>query len=387
MPIVTELAAEPVETNLWDIPYSIPKLSYLTHSHFRYYGKFPPVVAGLLIDNYPPPSADHYIFDNFCGSGTTLVEAAVRGHNAYGIDANWLAVLASNVKVRHISLTDVKLRLSDALRGWEDHIQPMPDEAGEEKWFTPRAAADLTALASILKQFEPGPATDFLILAFLAIIRRVSRAFDGEVRPHINKDKKPRDVRSAFSKKVRDMMSSHAAYMELSPPHGDLECLLGDNRDLRPVPAGNLYLAISHPPYLNSFNYRPVFSLERRFAEGFAPSAADTLFRETELLAHPANASVIDAYFAHLKSCYEALHARQDRGSYLAVVIGDCTVKHQLVPVVDMTADILEPIGYDLAQINYRTTHYGLGKYAYSHRADYHGEAQKKDGILVFKRR
>ena len=41
-----------VSINQWDVPFTIPQLSYLTHSHFRYYGKFPSVVAGKIIDDH-----------------------------------------------------------------------------------------------------------------------------------------------------------------------------------------------------------------------------------------------------------------------------------------------------------------------------------------------
>jgi len=54
----------------------------------------------------------------------------------------------------------------------------------------------------------------------------------------------------------------------------------------------------------------------------------------------------------------------------------------KLIPVVDKTIQIVESIGYKLSELNYRTTHYGLGKYAYNHRADYHGQQEeKKDGL------
>jgi len=44
-------------------------------------------------------------------------------------------------------------------------------------------------------------------------------------------------------------------------------------------------------------------------------------------------------------------------------------------------------IGYRTERVNYRSTHYGTGKYAYSHRADYHGnDAEKRDAIIVFKK-
>ena len=55
--------------------------------------------------------------------------------------------------------------------------------------------------------------------------------------------------------------------------------------------------------------------------------------------------------------------------------------------MIDMTIERLKRVGYSLEQANFRTTHYGLGKYAYAHRADYHGaRVPKRDGILVFRR-
>ena len=59
----------------------------------------------------------------------------------------------------------------------------------------------------------------------------------------------------------------------------------------------------------------------------------------------------------------------------------------KLIPVIEKTIELVKLVGYKLEEINYRTTHYGLGKYAYSHRADYHGkQVEKRDGIIIFKK-
>ena len=101
--------------------------------------------------------------------------------------------------------------------------------------------------------------------------------------------------------------------------------------------------------------------------------------------AHPANEKLTEKYFNHLKKCYSETFRIQDDGACLAVVLGDSTRNRKLIPVLDATISIVEGIGYKLHQVNYRTTHYGLGKYAYNHRADYHGDsAKKKDAILIF---
>jgi len=88
-----------------------------------------------------------------------------------------------------------------------------------------------------------------------------------------------------------------------------------------------------------------------------------------------------------LERCYAKTFEIQPTKGKLAIVIGDCTRSGKLIPVVDITISRVTSLGYRLIQKNYRSTHYGLGKYAYAHRADYHGEnVEKKDAILVFEK-
>jgi hypothetical protein len=391
LPLITPVGGDSPRTNIWDIPYTIRELSYLVHSHYRYYGKFPSVLAGQLLDQFPPPSKEHYVLDNFCGSGTTLVEARLRGIKSFGIDISWLSCLASNVKANVVDVKKIKLELSRIFKIFHEK-SPMytpPEDSFVEKWFVRDVARDLAALREIIQSMPVSRERDFFLVAFIGIVRRVSRAFDGEVRPHINKNKKQRDVFEAFSKKVRDMCSDHADYMELIDSETLSQCFLGSNLKLpEALDNGKCHLVISHPPYLNSFNYTPVFSLEFYWGSLFESEYTDGIknLHKQELTAHPASEKITDAYFNHLEHCYRETYRIQPAGAYLAVVIGDCTRNGELIPVLDKVTEIVERIGYVPYEFNYRTTHYGLGKYAYRHRADYHGDADKKDGILIFRR-
>src|SRR5690606_19056785 len=97
-----------------------------------------------------------------------------------------------------------------------------------------------------------------------------SKAYDGEVRPHINKEKKQREVLPAFSKKVNDMMKDHFEYQQITKDTVEASCFLGNNLSLPDrFNDGKCYLVVSHPPYLNSFNYAPVFSLEFYWGKAF----------------------------------------------------------------------------------------------------------------------
>ena len=265
LPIISKLSDDSPEICEWDIPYTIKELSYLVHSHYRYYGKFPPVVAGQILDSIKRPSPDHYVLDNFCGSGTTLVEAKLRRISSYGLDISWLSVLASNVKSGHLDTSFVRRMLND-IAIWFDREKEnfsAPDDKFCSKWFTTEVARDLSALQHYILEVKNQTARDFVTVAYLGIVRRVSKAYDAEVRPHINKNKRQREVVSAFSKKLLDMCRDHDEFMDLTSQTTNSICFLGNNTSLPSIfDDGKCYLIISHPPYLNSFNYTPVFSLE-----------------------------------------------------------------------------------------------------------------------------
>lgn len=390
LPKIEKLAdKDGYEVYEWDLPYTIRELAYLVHSHYRYYGKFPSTVAGQILEEVKQPNKNDYVLDNFCGSGTTLVEAKLRGIPSTGLDISWLSCLASNVKCRHVDISKIKKTLNQIIVEFKKLCDTIdaPEEPICKKWFEVDTAADLNTLRTILLSIENSPEKDFLVVAFIAIIRRVSKAFDGEVRPHINKEKRQREVISAFSKKVNDMCGDHEDYMALTKSDVLSQCHVGNNIDpLETSKDGDCYLAISHPPYLNSFNYTPVFNLEFYWGMPFEKSyvGANSKLYKDEMTAHPASEKVVASYFDHLHKCYSRVFEIQKPGAHLAIVIGDCTRKGEIIPVIEKTKDIVEKIGYRLKSINYRTTHYGLGKYAYKTRADYHGKAQKKDGTLIF---
>lgn len=391
LPLITPVESGVPNINFWDIPYTIGELSYLVHSHYRYYGKFPSALAGQILEQFPMPSKEHYVLDNFCGSGTTLVEAKLRGIKSYGVDISWLSCLVSNVKSNAVDVGKIECKLSDIAKSFRKKTSSCtpPDDSFVEKWFSKEAVRDLAALSEIVRDMPESKEKDFFLVAFIGIVRRVSKAFDGEVRPHINKNKKQRDVFEAFSKKVRDMCSDHASYLSLVDLEVSSKCILGSNVALPEIfNDQKCHLVISHPPYLNSFNYTPVFSLEFYWGAPFELDYTGGVknLHKQELTAHPANEKITESYFNHLEKCYRESYRIQSPGGYLAVVIGDCTRNGKLVPVLETVTEIVTRVGYVPYEFNYRTTHYGLGKYAYRHRADYHGDADKKDGVLIFRR-
>jgi hypothetical protein len=378
-----------------DIPESIPQLGYGSHQFFRYYGKFPSILGREIIKRFAPQGT--HVLDCYAGSGTTLVEAQIRSCPSYGIDINPLGVLACNVKTRYYDLPALRRAFTEvSRRATEITLGRAPSARDEkvEKWFTEDAVRDLSRLRTSLETLPRGDERDFLSVAFLGIIRRCSNAYDGEVRPHINPQKRPRPPLEAFSDKFHDMCAGLVELDRMRPPGILCHSVIGDSRDPKAYelcsdePIG---LVVAHPPYLNSFNYLQVYGLEFMWAEGL-PEVWGTWtsgqVRAAEHRAWPAtDAEVTRRYYQDFWAVAKAATAVMAESAVLAVVVGDATIRHNLEPVHKVMWDHLKASALEPVEIWFRTTHYGIGKYAYSHRADYHGDAVKKDAIMFFRKK
>ncbi len=382
-----------------DVPETIPQLGYGSHQFFRYYGKFPSVVGAEIVRRHARDGQG--VLDCYAGSGTTMVEAQSAGHASFGIDINPLAVLASNVKTSYPDVAGLRAALSRVVARaregghLDDRLPSSITAARIDKWFRPEVQIELVALREALQKEALGLERAFLLTAFLGVVRRVSNAYDGEVRPHINPDKKPRSPLVAFARKANEMIDAMREVNSLRPQGLPGTCILGDNRDLgayeTALDGAEVGLVVAHPPYLNSFNYLQVFSLELAWAQDFAELWGDfdrKSIRAAEHQAWPAtNEKLKDAYYADFRSTMsESVRAATERAR-IVVVIGDATIRGELEPVHTLFWDALVEIGLRPVEVWFRTTHYGIGKYAYRHRADYHGEeAEKRDAVLIFEK-
>lgn len=420
------------EFDFWNIDETISELSYLTHDYFRYYGKFPSkvgknIIEELLNSRIINPEKD-FLLDNYAGSGTSLVEGKIVGLDSAGIDINPFAILACRVKTYNLDVLELQEAWDDLKSGIDLYSEQffdkqmlighgLKDEIIEKikaelqdvkeqnpditKWFDEDVIIKLSIIKVLLLELKPGRTREFLVLGYFAIIRRVSNAYDGEVRPHVNKKKRKRDVNEAYYKKISEMISTMQEWNEVTSKKVYSDSFICDNSDLSELDkvlkqvednvGKELGVVISHPPYLNCFDYIPVYKLKFIWAKGFDEIYGRYTYEEIkakEIKSYPVNNdNSINRYFEHNIKVYSNIYKRLKPGGYCCVIIGDCTVKQQLFSVHKTFIKMLEDIGYTVEKISYRSTAYGLGKYAYNFRADYNeNEEGKKDAIIYFKK-
>lgn len=419
-------------TDYLDVNETISELSYLTHDYFRYYGKFPSKIAKYIIETLSDegkinPKED-YIFDNYNGSGTTMVEAKIGGFYSGGIDINPFGVLASNVKTYNYDVNKLKdmfssllLKIKCPLKMENQNSFLMPngidvddlqgiskinkqmyfDFPDIDKWFDEETIHQLSVIKYYLLSMPQDKYREFFVLGFFAIIRRVSRAHDAEVRPHVNPKKRKRETVVAFEKKISEMISTMTSWNTVTDSNILSHTIICDNSDYASVNSyltelgtqfsRDLGLVVSHPPYLNCFDYIPVYKLKFLWAFGFDEIYGKMPYQKIkadEIRSYPATkASFVNNYFMHNLDAYKVVFDSLRPGGYCCVVIGDCTINKELFSVHKMFIHGMENLGFTVDRVTYRSTAYGMGRYAYRHRADYtNKEDGKQDAIIFFKK-
>ena len=132
-----------------------------------------------VLDPYRPANRR-----DICGSGTVLLEAALRGHSAIGIDVNPLARLISRIKTTRLDVASLSRRADETLsrarasRG-NQRVDVLP-----AYWFLPAARRTLVVSHREVQRVAYRPHRDFLRVCLSATVRRSSLA-DLSVAPPV----------------------------------------------------------------------------------------------------------------------------------------------------------------------------------------------------------
>ena len=159
----------------WD--YRTESTNRLTHGIHPYPAKMVPQVAERLIRDYG--EEDGLLFDPYCGSGTSLLEANLAGMRAVGTDLNPLARLISRVKTSPIEPNDIDDLITDFDRFSSEstrngHAVARPTVLNLDYWFSPPVVEQLASIRCFIAGIDDRELNDFARVAFSSTIRECS---------------------------------------------------------------------------------------------------------------------------------------------------------------------------------------------------------------------
>jgi len=142
----------------WDFEDANTKT--LSHCFHNYPAMMIPQVAARLLEKYGKNV--NLLFDPYCGTGTSLVEANVRNINAIGTDLNPLARLIAKAKTTTINIQTLDLYLKD-FNDWlfslrfgikKSNSIVIPKFNNIDYWFTKDVQIKLVDIADLFSNYR-----------------------------------------------------------------------------------------------------------------------------------------------------------------------------------------------------------------------------------------
>ena len=243
---------------------------YSVHGLHEYKGKFNPQVVKSLLNIFEM-NPSHNVFDPFCGSGTTLVEATHLGIRSFGADLNPLAVYVANAKLQALR-TPVVL-LSSALgriearflqaKDWENRKENSVRSSYLENWFDPDILRTLEILRTAIET-ETGPLAPVFLVIASNLLRDYSLQDPHDLRIRRRKSPLPKTpFAKAFLDSAADVLTrigNTQSELETGLELGQARICDATSFSPQEIP-GPFDAAITSPPYAMALPYVDTYRL------------------------------------------------------------------------------------------------------------------------------
>ncbi|MCY3973427.1 MAG: hypothetical protein OXF52_04420, partial [Candidatus Dadabacteria bacterium] len=238
----------------------IRKIRYLTHGLHEYKGRFYPQLAKALMNAIG--GGHGTVLDPFSGCGTLLLEAALNGSPAVGVDINPIGWMIARAKIASLRLGKKSIAKMRCKFCMECPVtKPVSSLSGGvnmeylRRWFPEDNLREILQLDTEIQDSFSGNDSLFLKVVLSESLKRFSWQVPSEQRIRRRKDSPPNNVRKFFGERLL----SHLAKVEslqhvqrISPPKANV--LLGDARAL-PIKSGSIDFVVTSPPYATALPY------------------------------------------------------------------------------------------------------------------------------------
>jgi hypothetical protein len=240
------------------------------HGWFKYREGYSHALVRELIKR-SKITTEEFVIDPFCGSGTTLVEAALNGHYGLGVDINPMSAYISRVKSNNYSESDLntlteKINAIGYLNEENTDLINLEELTLIRKYFNDKNLQQLLKIKFYIQSIKNQKVKDLFMTGFLSIIEDCSdRKRDGNgLKKAISK---VGNVYNYFQAKMLSIQSDLGSIKVKSDATGwavsDSSLNLKHHVDLyssktKKTPG----VIIFSPPYANSFDYFESYQME-----------------------------------------------------------------------------------------------------------------------------
>lgn len=370
----------------WD--YRRENTDSLTHGIHPYPAKMIPQIAERLIEEYGCEQGT--LFDPYCGSGTSLLEANLAGMDAIGTDLNPLARLISRVKTTPLAVESIDALIADFERRDWPGLAHRPstrelDVLNMEYWFSEDAVKQLQSVHSFVANIKNRQLRDFAMVAFSIAVRDTSWTKKSEFKlVRLPREQLDSIEPDAYGSMMRAMISNRNAMAALNTQvhqsFGNTRVLSFDTTKGIPsvaVAPGSADLVVTSPPYGDSqttvaygqfsrlsnqwLGFNDVRSLDSQLMGGrrngahapFGIEGIDSVLATIGEIDGRRAADVASFFRDYGRSISNVATVLRTSG-IACYVVGNRTVKGETIPTDEITVSIFERNGFEFVRSHAR---------------------------------
>lgn len=263
----------------WDFAHlGISATQESVHFFHHWTAKFIPQIPRRVIETYARPG--DLVLDPFMGCGTTLVEAARLGHDAWGTDINPLAVRIARAKTAEIDdalLAGIIEWLARAAADPQGHRAESPHLfEGSEAWFREDVARAIVAILNRARGVDEAT-HNFVHVGLSDLLKGMSNARMDRTIPTLPRSPRYTDKKhyhrvvdnrtrpiDPFARLRAQLVRMRRALAEFhASATGQAVPIEHDARDLAAL-GRRAQLAVTSPPYWSAQNYQKMHALSFR---------------------------------------------------------------------------------------------------------------------------
>ncbi len=345
-----------------------------------------PLLVDFLIDTYA--EKEDVIFDPFCGSGVTLLQSGINGHESIGFDINPLALLIARAKTQIYQEEKLLREFEDLKKTVYQNASPLfndndkidvPKIKNRDYWYSKSVIDDLGRIRFVLKN-NPYKYKDFFMANFAFICRDQSLTRKGEFKRYrLNKEKIAKAKNEVFTRFFSHTQKMIKVFLNTDIPRKKSKPILANSENK--ISAKIKYdLVITSPPYgdsrttvaygqYSSFGSEWINNLNGHAGNSGYSIDRECLGKESQLSGDLDNYKLLTEVVEKIKSVdpkranevlfffngyYKAIRniiRNLNKKGKVCFIVGNRTVKGFQIPMDQITASFIDNMGLNFEGI------------------------------------
>jgi len=365
----------------WDFRKANTKQT--THCFHAYPAMMIPQIAEKLLAKYGQNCET--LFDPYCGTGTSLVEANIKDINAIGTDLNPLARLIAKAKTTELDIQVLDLYLRDfndfasqfrfgVVGNPKSIVQP--DFKNIDFWFNETTQLKLSIIKSFIDKIRQDNIKHFFLTAFSETVRESSLTKKGEFKlVRMPKEKREKFDPDSFGIFLSKLSRNKQGLVEFSKAKlNGATSIVKDFNSVNKIPDTEIEdesidIVVTSPPYGDSRTtvaYGQYSRLSNQWmgieganqvdnklmggkkAKDEKIDDSSTLDQTVEKIAQQdeKRANEVLSFFVDYKKSIDNVSKKLKNNKYACYVVGNRTVKGVQIPMDEITKDFYETNGF-----------------------------------------